>query len=52
MKLPDALPGIVLLGIDSTPLIYLVEQHPDYLDMGLKRVSEIRVLVLDELEVS
>ncbi|MCA0454998.1 MAG: PIN domain-containing protein [Chloroflexi bacterium] len=32
MKLPDALRGIVLLGINSAPLIYLVEQHPSYID--------------------
>lgn len=32
MKLRDALRGIVLLGIDSAPLIYVVEQHPVYLD--------------------
>ncbi len=32
MKLPDALRGIRLLGIDSAPLIYLVEKHPSYFD--------------------
>jgi predicted nucleic acid-binding protein len=32
MKLPDALRGIRLLGIDSAPLIYLVEEHPSYID--------------------
>jgi len=32
MMLPDALRGIRLLGIDSAPLIYLVERHPSYID--------------------
>jgi predicted nucleic acid-binding protein len=30
MKLPDVLRGIRLMGIDSAPLIYLVEKHPNY----------------------
>ena len=32
MMLPDVLRGIRLLAIDSAPLIYLVEKHPNYLN--------------------
>ena len=33
MKLDDALNGITALGIDTAPLIYFVERHPEYLDL-------------------
>ncbi len=32
MKVSEALRGVVLLGIDTAPLIYLVEKHPRYFD--------------------
>ena len=32
MKIADALRGVRQLGIDSAPLIYLVEKHPTYFD--------------------
>lgn len=32
MNLPHTLQGVGLLGIDSAPLIYLVEKHPTYFD--------------------
>jgi predicted nucleic acid-binding protein len=32
VNLPHALNGVGLLGIDSAPLIYLVEKHPIYFD--------------------
>src|SRR5678809_1393284 len=30
MKLDDALCGVPLIGLDTAPLIYLVEDHPRY----------------------
>jgi predicted nucleic acid-binding protein len=30
MKLGDALCGVALLGLDTAPLIYLIEDHPRY----------------------
>lgn len=35
MKLPDALRGIRQIAFDTAPLIYFVEQHPDYFDRVL-----------------
>jgi predicted nucleic acid-binding protein len=32
VKLDDALRGVTSLGLDSAPLIYLVEDHPRYAD--------------------
>jgi len=37
MKIDDALVGVTLLGIDTSPFIYFVERHPNYVD----RVREI-----------
>ncbi|MGI4790000.1 MAG: type II toxin-antitoxin system VapC family toxin [Janthinobacterium lividum] len=31
IKLADALHGVIRLGFDTAPLIYLVERHPDYI---------------------
>jgi predicted nucleic acid-binding protein len=33
VKLDDALRGVVSLGLDTAPLIYLVEDHPTYADL-------------------
>ena len=33
IKLADALWGVTRLGFDTALLIYLVEQHPDYIDV-------------------
>ncbi len=33
MRLSEALSGVSCLGIDTAPFIYLVERHPDYLDL-------------------
>lgn len=32
MKIADALAGVETLGIETTPFIYFVEEHPTYLD--------------------
>jgi hypothetical protein len=32
MILPDVLKTVHRLGFDTAPLIYFVEQHPDYFD--------------------
>jgi hypothetical protein len=31
MRLDHALRGVQLLGVDTAPFIYLVEQHPIYI---------------------
>jgi len=33
MRLNDALDGITRLGLDTPPIIYLIEQHPAYLPL-------------------
>src|SRR5437870_7099303 len=33
MHLTDGLAGVTKLGLDTAPLIYFVERHPDYLDL-------------------
>ncbi len=30
-KLADALSGVTRIGLDTAPIIYLIEEHPDYL---------------------
>ncbi len=67
MKLDDALVGVDRLGLDTPPFIYLIVRTPDALqvatalaagcaalltnDARLQRVTELRVLVLDEIEL-
>ncbi|MEQ8676353.1 MAG: hypothetical protein RLP44_10505 [Aggregatilineales bacterium] len=35
MNIEDALGGIRQLAIDTAPLIYFIERHPDYFDRPL-----------------
>jgi hypothetical protein len=62
VKVADALQGVTRLFLDTAPVIYYVERNPKYApaagcdalltnDAGLKRVQELTILVLDELEV-
>jgi predicted nucleic acid-binding protein len=47
VKLDDALHGVTLLGLDTAPLIYLVEDHPQYADLVdevARRISDGRVV--------
>jgi predicted nucleic acid-binding protein len=46
VKLDDALLGVTQLGLDSAPLIYLVEDHPRYADLVVavfRRISDGRI---------
>lgn len=49
MKLDDGLRGVSRIGLDTAPIIYFVEANPRY-DGRLQRVSELRVLVVDQME--
>jgi hypothetical protein len=43
MKLDDALSGVVRLGLDTAPLIYLIEAHPQYETVVIEIVRRISV---------
>jgi hypothetical protein len=58
MKLDEALTGVKNWGLDTAPVIYFVEKHLNYdalvteiFHKQLQRVTELRVLILDELEL-
>jgi predicted nucleic acid-binding protein len=43
MKLDDALLGVTSLGFDTSPFIYFVEKHPDYLGLMREVISRVDV---------
>ncbi len=59
-RVQDALTHVQRLLLDTAPLIYLFERNPTYvaviatifgaIDDGFRRVSEIEVLLVDDME--
>lgn len=43
MKLQDALTGVARLGLDTAPLIYLIEDHPRYAPIVLEVSRKISI---------
>ncbi len=43
MKIDQALIGVHMLGMDTSPFIYLVEKHPKYLSCILSVFEQVRI---------
>jgi predicted nucleic acid-binding protein len=52
MTIDEALEGVAVLGLDTAPLIYFVEQHPVYVDIMraiIQRIDQGRIAAVSSV---